>query len=480
MEVLIMSLQVSLKLKLSKQIKKIKVKYNTFEKATYDEYLICSLALRTLNDTNQDETVFEYIDDITGEGSLNKHFRNIYARVKNFSKEQLSKIMTNSMIPTLKIDEKNRYEYYPQLNVSVFNKKIYQGDLGIYNNLPQIIMINEEIIDMSIETVKDDTKPEQYSVTFDEKENVRVRLLNDYLPIDNENFEESLCLDLGNINSYQGKIHDNVDGNGWRVLNNSALNNLFSNRNYYYDNGDHFFIRNDSVRKTIISKVHGLYIYKEEIISYQGNSVLCDKVVDLLLEKNTMAEFKAQSVLDWLKYVSDNKAQKVINSILLKKEEKTFAYYGLKLMERGLVSGWLVTVTKTFLKYASGYQLNLIYQANAELNYTIEQLIKIDSDLLTPLHKEQVDKYNADLEAKKKTIIELTGIITTKGLRERAKDLESDETTKKFSKLCNRLIGHVNEGLDDVSLATLEQWHKDALELKEISLIIERRLEAIK
>ena len=29
-----MSLQVSLKLKLSKQIKKIKVKYNTFEKAT--------------------------------------------------------------------------------------------------------------------------------------------------------------------------------------------------------------------------------------------------------------------------------------------------------------------------------------------------------------------------------------------------------------------------------------------------------------
>ena len=107
-------------------------------------------------------------------------------------------------------------------------------------------------------------------------------------------------------------------------------------------------------------------------------------------------------------------------------------------------------------------------------------MIKIDADLLTASHKEQVDKYNADLDAKKKTIIELTGIITTKGLRERAKDLESDETTKKFSKLCNRLIGHVNEGLDDVSLVTLEQWHKDALELKEISLIIERRLEVIK
>ena len=477
MEVLIMSLQVSLKLKLSKQIKKIKVKYNTFEKATYDEYLICSLALRTLNDTNQDKTVFDYIDDVTGEGSLNKHFRNIYARVKTFSAEQLSKIMANSMIPTLKIDEKNRYEYYPQLNVSVFNKKIYQGDLGIYNNLPQIIMINEEIIDMSIETIKDDTKPEQYSVTFDEKENVKVRLLNDYLPIDNEIFEESLCLDLGNINSYQGKIHDDVDGNGWRVLNNSALNNLFSNRNYYYDNGDHFFIRNDSVRKTIISKVHGLYIYKEDILPYQGNAILCDKVIDFLLENKTIGEFKPKSILFMLKYVSDKKAQKVVNSLLLKKEEKEIALYGLDLMERGLVNDWLVTVTKTFLKYASGYQLNLIYQANAELNYTIEQLIQIDADLLQFEHKMQVKKYNEDLEAKRKTIREITGDITTKGLREKAKALESDETTKKFSKLCNRLIGHVNEGLDDVSLTTLEQWHKDALELKEISILIQRKLE---
>ena len=471
-----MSLQVSLKLKLSKQIKKIKVKYNTFEKATYDEYLICSLVLRTLDNSNQDRVAFEYIDDITGDGSLNKHFRNIYARVKNFSKEQLSKIMANSMIPTLKIDEKNRYEFYPQLNVSVFNKKIYQGDLSEYDTLSQLIMINEEIIDMSVETVKDDTKPEQYSVTFDEEENIKIRILNDYLFINNEIFEESLCLDLGNINLYQGKIHDNVDGSGWRVLNNSALNNLFANRNYYYDNGDHFFIRNDSARKTIISKVHGLYIYREEIIPYQNNVVLCNKVIDFLLEKKTIGELKLKSILFLLKYVSDIKAQKVINYMLLKKEEKEFALYGLDLIERGLIDEWDAPVAEIFLKYASGYQLNLIYQANTELNYKIEQLIKIDLDSLKLEHKMQVIKYNADVEAKRKTIREITGDITTKGLREKAKDLESDETTKKFSKLCNRLIGHVNEGLDDVSLTTLEQWHRDALELKELSILIQRKL----
>ena len=45
------------KLKLSKQRKKITIKYNTFEKATYDEYLVCALALRTLSEERRDEIV---------------------------------------------------------------------------------------------------------------------------------------------------------------------------------------------------------------------------------------------------------------------------------------------------------------------------------------------------------------------------------------------------------------------------------------
>ena len=51
-----MSLQVSLKLKLTKQIKTIKIKYNTFEKATFDEFLTASLALRAKSDDNAFQT----------------------------------------------------------------------------------------------------------------------------------------------------------------------------------------------------------------------------------------------------------------------------------------------------------------------------------------------------------------------------------------------------------------------------------------
>ena len=62
-------------------------------------------------------------------------------------------------------------------------------------------------------------------------------------------------------------------------------------------------------------------------------------------------------------------------------------------------------------------------------------------------------------------------------MRERAKQLEADDITKKFSKLCNNLIGHVNIDLNDASLSNVEQWHKDALALKELGLEIEKRLE---
>lgn len=495
-EVLIMSIQVSLKLKLFKQRKGIKVKYNTFEKATYDEYLICSLALRTMegigvekrsiinrlivgftgHQNERDKAVYEYIDDITGAGSLNSHFKNIYDRVKGFSKEQLVKIMENSMIPMLKIDEKNRYDYYPQLDISVFNKRIYKGDLEKYSNLPEILLIKEDIIDMSVILLDEGLEPEQYFVQFDDQYNVKVKILNDYIDVDSATFEKSLCEDVGNFETYHGKIHDSAKGDGWKLLNKTAFNNLFVSRNYYFDGGDHCFIREKSVRKTIIAKVNGLHIYREEFLYYKDDADLCSKVIVVLLNNNNIYEFKPSVIVDMLRNVSNEVAQQAVNKLLIQNDDKEVALLGLNLIEKGVVDGWLRIVLKKFLKYASGYHLNLIYQASQDLDYTIEHLIKMDYAILNLEHRAQVDKYNDDMEAKRKTIREITGEITTKGLRERAKRLTSDDYTKKFSKLCNELIGHVSKDLDNVSFVTLEQWHKNALELKEISHIIEMRL----
>ena len=140
-----MSLRVNLKLKLSKVIKKITVKYNTFEKAAYDEYLIASLVLHS----KSEDEAFKYIDEITGAGSLNPHFKKLYKDISAFSKEQLERIMANSMFPVLKIDDRNRYDYYPQLNISVFNKRIYDGDIAERRNLSELLYIKDCLLSPS-------------------------------------------------------------------------------------------------------------------------------------------------------------------------------------------------------------------------------------------------------------------------------------------------------------------------------------------
>ena len=170
------------KLKLSKQRKKITIKYNTFEKATYDEYLVCALALRTLSEERRDEIVYEYIDDVTGEGSLNAHFKNLYNRIREFSQEQLEKVMTNSMLPILKIDDRNRYDYYPQLDASIFNNQVYEGDLGDYADLQKLLMIKEKIIEKNVENYKEESiKPDNYTVIIEERNDIKVKLLNKYI-----------------------------------------------------------------------------------------------------------------------------------------------------------------------------------------------------------------------------------------------------------------------------------------------------------
>ena len=99
--------QINLKLRLSRIKYGIKVSYNTFEKATYDQFLMASVALRSVND----EDANKYIDNITGSGSLNAHFKQLYEKARKLDNEQLLDIMNNSMYPMLKIDKSNSYDY---------------------------------------------------------------------------------------------------------------------------------------------------------------------------------------------------------------------------------------------------------------------------------------------------------------------------------------------------------------------------------
>lgn len=292
-------------------------------------------------------------------------------------------------------------------------------------------------------------------------------------------FKRALCLDIDNVNSYMGRVHDKPDGAGWHILNNSAMNNLLAAQCFFYNDGDHFLIRNDSIRKTIIARIHGLYIYREEVIEYKHNPQLCDEVIRYLCAEGKLDYLKPKTLLMLARFTDDTTACEVVKSILDKGMNKDAIEFALNLITRGVRPAWPGSLFLELSKYANPRCLELIYGYNSTLHYSIDQLLKIDRDKLTSMHRQSIEDYLSNVEAKRNTIREITGEITTKGLRERAKQLPSDETTKEFSKLCGQLIGHVNIDLDDATLEQLEKWHKDALRLKEISIVIERRLEKL-
>ena len=472
-----MSLRVNLKLKLSKVIKKITVKYNTFEKATYDEYLIASLVLHS----KSEDEAFKYIDEITGAGSLNPHFKKLYKDISAFSKEQLERIMANSMFPVLKIDDRNRYDYYPQLNISVFNKRIYDGDIAEKRNLSELLYIKEEIIELKVQDIKTLDKPEPYYVEFANDGKIAVRLNDKNVNIDSQLFESLLTIELDSIAKYKGTVHNKADGAGWSTLNNSVVNNLFSTNNFYYDdNGDHLLIRNENIRRTEVAKMSGLYIYRESTIDYDKNPALSVKVLEIITLNNNFTMFKPQLFVKLLKNIEERQAVEYINLCFSGAAmSKEIALFGIDLLRKGILTGWTATTLNDMLKYCAKEEYSLIYRANSNVGFTINQLVLVDKRLLNDAHRKQVEEYFANLNQMKATIKEITGEITVSGLRENVKKLTSDDQTKRFSKLCNSLIGHVNKDLDNAGLNETEQWLKNALELRELGTVMKRKLDKL-
>ena len=455
--------QINLKLSLRKIKNIIEVSYNTFEKATYDQYLIASLTLRSKDKLS----AYQYIDDITGSGSLNAHFKRLYDKAHKLDENQLKNIMGNSMYPMLKIDKNNSYDYYPELNVSVFNNKLYEGDFGKYEDLIQRLYIQEEVIESELIEKRNDANPEPYSVKF-EGDKILVKIAEEWVNLPTEIFQEIFVNDLTSIKKVKSEIHNVADGSGWYALTNAVINNMYSSNNYFYDNGDHCLIRNDDVRKTIISQLAGFYIYKEEIIPYARNKDLCEKVLNLLLENKSINEFKTRSIITLLTYSDDLIAQSVINYILARKDSKELALMGIKLLVRGIEKNWENEALKSFMTYADSSKYSLIYKANPRLVKDIQMLSMINPDFLTPTHKKKVEEYKQNRQAIIDSIQNMVGEIATSGMREKTKQLKSTDKTKRFHKLIQRYDAHSKIDYNQATLKDLEKYSKEITELYDL------------
>ena len=472
-----MKLPARLKLALSKERKTIEIKYNTFEKATYDQFLCASIALRAKNESE----ALDYIDDITGNGSLNIHFKQLYFEAAALTEKQLNDVMKSSMYPILKTDRSAWYDYFLELDISLYKNKIYKGDLANYekDDIAQILTIKEDIIEQHFLLQRPEKKPQPYDVII-EDHSVSVKMGTEYISITPMLFEGVVVRELDSINAYKGAILLSPEGDGWQMLTNAALNNMLSGDRFFYEDGYHCLIRANDVRKTQVSKIAGLYFFKESSIPYKGHQALCKKVVEFLLKANELKSFGEKDALVLLENVDDITKRDAINYFLERRDFKEISKLGLNVILSGIVLGWKKSTLEILLKHANSIrELEAIYRIEPSAGFEPRQLAQLDKTILTEEHLKFVEEYLSNLEKQRESIKGIIGNVAAKSLRERAKKLVSDNETKRFSALCNKLLAHGEKDIDKADADELREWLKNAQELESLAKIIEQKLAKI-
>ena len=203
-------------LKLSKQHFECILEYDTYTNITFDKYMIASLLKNESNESN----AYKYIDDNSGKGSLNQHFKNIYQEMKYFNEDQLNKIIDNSLYP-LRIITKTHFEYIQMLNISIFNKKIYDANLKDKNELLKDVLLPKSndvtfasLIVNEVKNKKENNNLfDNYDVEFYEDE---IKIILDNLKaysISKEDFDKIHLKNSIDIQKYIGDIHFHINNN---------------------------------------------------------------------------------------------------------------------------------------------------------------------------------------------------------------------------------------------------------------------------
>lgn len=469
-----MSLQANVQLNLPKEFNTLVLEYNTYEKATFDQYLATSIALRAKNERH----INKYIDDITGKGSLNVHLKNLVEQVSEFDEDTLQKILDNSNFPITKIDKSNKYIFYPTFNIAVLNNRIYKNfnDCSM-DEIKTNLMIDYDLIDYEIESCGTNDRYDNYKVKF-ENDDVYIYIANKWIPIDNDRFTEYCKEQDLDISRYNGTIYTNVEGEDWNLLTANSFNALFSSNKVFLDNNkDYCIITNDYIKKTKIANVHGLYFYKEERIDFnKKNKEYCNIAINSLLVNSQINETKAKTLLSILKVVDDLIAQNVVNYVLTRKESKEISMFGLDLIHNGIEKNWDILALKSIKAYASSNELNMLYRINTNLDFSISELSRIDNNLLTEKHLEEKQKYLSERNNKIEEIEKKLGAISGSALRQNGKKVlnQSNQDVKKFNKLCNKMFAHNEVALTDMSDIQLDNKYKEVNEFYDLYLSVKK------
>ena len=164
-----MEIRAKVALSLPNKFYKVVLKYDTFEKATYDSYLVASIVANAKNEKD----AMEYIDEITGNGSLNSHFKKLYEEISKMTKEQVEGILKDSLYPITVVDKSHHFKYYEMFDATRMDNKVFPGNLENNPNLANMLMPKDreaKFLSLEFETEDGTVKKDNYNAIFSEKE----------------------------------------------------------------------------------------------------------------------------------------------------------------------------------------------------------------------------------------------------------------------------------------------------------------------
>lgn len=439
------------------------LKYDTFQSATYDSYLIASLVY---NSKNKKEAI-EYIDDITGKGSLNSHFKKLYDEIERFTKDQIENIIRDSVYPITIVDDKHHFKYYPMFKATRMLDRVFDGNIyDQHDLLLKLIMPKDEntkflSIDFEIEDSR--VKIDNYNAIFNET-SIRVDLDNNqYYEISKEDFDQVYQNDVENLDGFLGLVGNEITDGNWNVLTKSIIG-TFSKNNFRYrdSNNVHSIIFNDCIKTIEIINVFGLYFYKEAKYNFSNeNSRKCEDALNYLLESKNINEIKTKTLVSLLSFVSDKTAQSVIQYIINRKDSKELSEFAIKLIKSGLEKGWEVDVLKSIKRLVSIVDYKYLYKINSDLDFLVEEILDIDDCDLTRSDKKRKEDYLSEKNNLLKDIHLWIGEITNSGIREKIKSLPKSELKSKVKKFLDKRTGHNKKEYDKMSLSELKKEHDE-------------------
>ena len=456
-----MEIRAKVALSLPNQFYKVILKYDTFEKATYDSYLIASVVANAK--TKKD--AMEYIDEITGNGSLNPHFKKLYEEISEMTEEQVKGILKDSLYPVTVVDTSHHFKYYEMFDATRMNDKVYPGNLENNKQLADMLMPKDrgvKFLSLEFETQEGTVKTDNYNAIFSD-DGISVDLDDgQYYPISKKNFLKVFENEGEVTSEWMPKIGKEVTNGNWNVLTKGVADTWGKDRlTYKTEDGGLAVLMNDCIKVTEVVKAYDLLFYKESRYDFSSkNQSKCLEALRFLEESKMINEFRVKTLITLLSIVPDKDAQRVVQYVLSRKNSKEVSEFGLILIKGGLEKGWERDVLLAIKSNVPQREYKHLYKINCDLNFEVTDLLDIDDADLSEADKMRKRAYISKKENLKKEIIFMIGDMTTSGVRQKLKQLPKDNVVNSVKRFLNENQGH-NEGeLEGMSLERIEKEYE--------------------